>query len=132
MAAIMLIELWEKLRGYDKWVEAEATVESSRGEHIQVRTGGYEQSDNVLLWTDLKGERHRAYLEVSAGSPLYNLLQDSKISIRYDPADPDEYYLRELLKLRMTKATVGICFSVVIGAAFIFLIARMWTSLNAK
>jgi hypothetical protein len=128
----MLIEIWERLRGYDKWIKAEATVESSRVEHIQVRTGGYEQSDKVLLWTDGTGERHRAYLEVTAGSPLNNLLLDPGIEIRYDPADPDQYYLRELLKYRVMKATISACFGAVIAAAFVFLIVRIWISLNAK
>jgi hypothetical protein len=30
--AIMLIEIWERLRGYDKWVQTEAKVESSQVE----------------------------------------------------------------------------------------------------
>jgi hypothetical protein len=25
----MLIEIWERLRGYDKWIKTEATVQSS-------------------------------------------------------------------------------------------------------
>ena len=102
----MLIEFWERLRGYDKWVETEATVESSRIENIPIRGGEIHQSDDVLLWTDNNGERHRGYLEVQGDSSLYQLVQDSKISIRYNPADPDQYYLRELLKYQVTTATI--------------------------
>lgn len=29
MKSAMLIELWERLRGYDKWNEAQAKIESS-------------------------------------------------------------------------------------------------------
>jgi hypothetical protein len=29
MGDIMLIEIWERLRGYDKWIQTEATVQSS-------------------------------------------------------------------------------------------------------
>jgi len=29
MVYIMLIEIWEHLRGYDKWIQTEATIQSS-------------------------------------------------------------------------------------------------------
>jgi hypothetical protein len=131
MGAIMLIELWERLRGYDKWIETEATVESSRVENIQFRNAGYQQSDDVLLWTDRKGERHRAYFEARAGSPPYDLVQGSKVVIRYDPANPDRYYLCELLKNRVVKATISGFLGAVVAGALVFLIARMWLSLSA-
>ena len=91
MDAAMMIELWERLRGYDKWIEAEASVEKSRVETYPTRYGDTHQSDDVLLWTDSKGERHRGYFEIDESSSLYQLIQDSKINIRYNPADPDEY-----------------------------------------
>jgi hypothetical protein len=35
MGAIMLIEIWERLRGYDKWVQTEAKIESSNLEEVK-------------------------------------------------------------------------------------------------
>jgi hypothetical protein len=34
--AIMLIELWERLRGYDKWVETQAMIKSARAGQVEV------------------------------------------------------------------------------------------------
>jgi hypothetical protein len=33
----MLIEIWERLRGYDKWIETEAKIESSKVEEEIIR-----------------------------------------------------------------------------------------------
>jgi hypothetical protein len=114
----MLIEFWERLRGYDKWVETQATVESSRTENIPIRGGEIHQNDDVLLWTDSNGERHRAYFEVQGDSSLYELDPDSKITIRYNPADPEQYCLRELLKYRVTTTTIQT--AIILGVVVVF------------
>jgi hypothetical protein len=114
----MLIELWEGLRGYDKWVQTEATVESSRTKSVPTRHGKLRESDDVLLWTDGGGERHRAFFEINETSPLYQLIQDSKITIRYNPADPEQYYLRELVSNQVLAPT-GKALGVVVLLAFV-------------
>lgn len=125
----MLIEWWERLRGYDKWVEAEATVESSRIEMVPSpgRGSAIKQNDDVLIWTDNNGERHRAYFEVQGvDTSLYELDKGSKIRIRYNPADPDQYYLRELLK----KQVIGVVYyafaAVTVTAIFIVVVRALF------
>jgi hypothetical protein len=125
----MLIELWERLRGYDKWVAAEAKIESSQLNKIPVadRSGNvvdynYSAGD-VITWTDPTGEKHYADFDVDDKSPLYQYIGGESVPIRYDPADPDRFYYRDLLKSRVRKAfrtTIGL---LVIGA---IVSARIW------
>ena len=99
----MLIEIWERLRGYDKWVETQAKIESSDPTIYQSRGHDYSHSDDVIVWTDTAGDKHRAPFTVQVDSPLFQLVQDSKISIRYNPVDPEEFYFRELLQTRVRR-----------------------------
>jgi hypothetical protein len=104
--ATMLIELWERLRGYDKWVETDAKIQSSNLSEEQIaevygRSGVYEtvsewQSTNTIMWTDASGKEHSAEYEVDEDSPLFQLYDGQTVTIRYNPANPDEFYLRGL------------------------------------
>ncbi|MGA2349226.1 MAG: hypothetical protein ABSF70_02235 [Terracidiphilus sp.] len=109
----MLIEMWERLRGYDKWIQTDAKVESSLVEktaHVDGDGIAYEtyDSSDVLLWADQHGENQRAYFTVPADSPLYQLIGGESISIRYNPEIPDQYYLRELFLTRIRKAAIQV------------------------
>lgn len=99
----MLIEIWERLRGYDKWIQKEATVESSEPTNYQLHGRDLSYSEDVIVWTDSAGEKHRAAISVQAHSPLFQLVQGSMVGIRYNPADPEEYYLREVIQTRVRK-----------------------------
>jgi hypothetical protein len=84
-------------------VEADATIESSDPTIYQSRGHDYSHSDDVIVWTDTAGDKHRAPFTVQVDSPLFQLVQDSKISIRYNPVDPEEFYFRELLQTRVRR-----------------------------
>ena len=66
----MLIEIWERLRGYDKWVQTEAKIESSDVTMIPLadRSGkvvGYNyKAGDVVTWVDGSGERQYATFDV--------------------------------------------------------------------
>jgi hypothetical protein len=104
----MLIEIWERLRGYDKWLETDATIQSSRLTDVEVGEirgrGGprrpviASESDCTIAWTDANGEKHTAVYEVFEDSPLYQLYEGQTVTIRYNPADPDQFYLRGVLR----------------------------------
>jgi Protein of unknown function (DUF3592) len=105
----MLAEIWERLRGYDEWVPTQATVESNavnRTSHTDRygRVSYTYDSDEVLAWFDASGERHEASFKAPDDSSLYQMIGGEKIAIRYNPANPDEFYLRELLKTRVHTA----------------------------
>ena len=117
----MLIEIWERLRGYDQWVPAAAKVRSSR---VQ-KTAHSDRSGNVtytwaskdeLIWADDKGQQHTAQFTVPDDSPLYQYVGGETVSIRYDPSDPDRFYFRDLLRTRVHTALK------VTGYALLFLL----------
>ena len=104
----MLIEIWEKIRGYDKWVEATARIDSSTVK----KTAHYGRDGSVsytwasqeeLVWTDIYGQRQNAEFKVDDESPLYQLVGGENISIRYNPSKAKEFYFRELLKSRVRR-----------------------------
>ena len=106
----MLIEMWGRLRGFDKWVEAEATITAAdmeqtahmdRGGNVSYTYG----SGDEITWTDELCQKHSADFKVSDDSPLYQLVGGENVTIRYNPSNPDEYYYPELLRARFVAAS---------------------------
>jgi hypothetical protein len=123
LMAPMLIEMWERLRGYNKWVETQATVKSSieqkteqyyRGEKFDVFT-----SDDQIVWTDTNGEQQTGEFTAGEDSELFQLLGDEKITIRYNPADPSQFYLPKMLESKIRQ--VGKI--AVLSLIFVFVLA---------
>ena len=106
----MLIEIWERLRGYDEWVQTEARIESSNLEKVKVydingnQAGFTSESDDVLVWTDKMGQRQSVEFCVPDDSPLYQFIGGETVTIRYNPANPKEFYYRELLRTKVHTA----------------------------
>jgi len=90
----MLIEIWERLRGYDKWTQTEATILSSD-------LVGQALSKNVIEWNDVSGKSHTAKYSVHSSSRLYQLYDGQTVIVRYNQANPDRYYFRELFRYRV-------------------------------
>jgi len=92
----MLIEIWERLRGYHKWTESQATIESANVEKTAI-TGSADPvrytsaSANTLAWNDQTGQKHSAKFVLSEDSPLFSLKQGDAVTIRYNPARPDRF-----------------------------------------
>ena len=100
----MLIEWWEKLRGYDKWVETTATIKSSALEQAIV---GHDKlgrpfygwrGDEELVWTDKSGVQQCEPMSVTEGSPIFQCIEGNAVKIRYNPADNGDFYVREQLQ----------------------------------
>ena len=116
----MFLELWERLRGYDQWVETQAAVERSdvsvtsytgrSGEVIDTYDAG-----DVITWTDSSGEKQYATFEIEQDSPLFQLIGGESVTIRYDPAHPDRFYYRDLLRSRVRSACKAILTILVIA-----------------
>jgi uncharacterized protein DUF3592 len=106
----MLIEIWERLRGYDKWIQVDARVESSNLQETKNydRSGNQIESswesDDEIVWTDNMGQEQRADFNVPDDSPIYQLVGGETVTIRYNPAKPEEFYYRELLRTRVHTA----------------------------
>jgi hypothetical protein len=121
--AAMMMELWERLRGYDKWIEVDAKISSSE---VQ-KTSHMDRAGNVyytygsgdeITWMDSSGQEHSADFNVSDDSPLYQLVGGEKVTIRYNPSNPDEYHYPELLRARFVAA--GRKMLVALGALILF------------
>ncbi|MGB7987562.1 MAG: DUF3592 domain-containing protein [Terracidiphilus sp.] len=121
----MLIEIWERLRGYDKWVQVEATIESSNVEETKQTLHGQPApstwaSRDELVWSDRQGQRRSAEFKIPDDSPLYQLIGGETVTIRYNPAKPEKFYYRELLRTRVHTAIkvifLGLLF---LGALFV-------------
>jgi hypothetical protein len=133
IVAIMLIELWERLRGYDKWTETQAKIESSNVEKTPVtdrsgRVAGYSYSSgDMLTWIDASGEKQYANFTVHDDSPLYQLIGGESVAIRYNPVDPAQYYFRELLRTRINRF-----FKVLLGVAAVvtFIALNVWVQVH--
>lgn len=116
----MLIELWERFRGYDRWIQAEATIMSSEMEDHEYRpsrapvTHEYDSRD-MLTWIDGQGNRQTGICRVPDDSPLYQLIGGEKVAIRYNPDKPEDYYFPELLKARLHHNSLRV------GATVLFL-----------
>jgi len=120
----MIIELWERLLGYDKWPETSARFETADLEktaHTD-RAGNVSYtwaSQDTIIWIDRLGSTHRASFRVPDDSPIYQMIDGDTVTIRYNPAKPDHYYYRELLKTRIATAVKytfwGLIFLALIG-----------------
>jgi hypothetical protein len=123
----MLIELWERLRGYDKWIQAKARIRSSKVEKTPHHDrSGREfdtwSSDNALVWTDQSGQTQSAEFAVPDDSPLYQLIGGETVTIRYNPSDPDQYYFPDLLRSRVGSGLRATLVTIVFwGILFLFL-----------
>ncbi|HEX7729442.1 MAG TPA: hypothetical protein VF392_10430 [Terracidiphilus sp.] len=100
----MLIEIWEKLRGYDKWVKSTAVVESVITEKVWVASYYrlFKSPHKVFeFWTlmqlsypDGAGALHSAQLRVSPLSPIFQLEKGDLVEIGVAPANPSRIHVR--------------------------------------
>jgi hypothetical protein len=118
----MLIELWERLRGYDRWPEAQATVVS--GERLRRKYGlpgprkNTQFSSDLLMWTDQKGKEWYGPFVNQDTSPLFQLLDGELISIRYNPSNPGRFYNREHFQSWMVMIAKA-ALAIILGGGFI-------------
>jgi hypothetical protein len=111
----MLIELWEHLRGYDKWTPAVAKVQSTAlsrvgeiGSDQSKLPLGWE-SVCTIRWQDQNQIERTAVFRAFEESPLYQLIEGDTVNIRFNPAKPSGYYVPGLMQsgfTRMWKMTV--------------------------
>lgn len=131
-----LIGLWEHLRGYDKWTPAVATVLSTELSRVGEIGGdrskpplavGWE-SICKIRWQDQNQIEHTAVFEAYEDSPLYQLLEDDTVNIRFNPSRPSEYYLPGLMQSGFSRAwqlTLFTLMLIILGVGFIvFLLAH--------
>lgn len=108
----MLIELWERLRGYDKWIEAQAKVQSSTEQKTEEYYRGQKydvfSSDDKLVWIDNQGVERSTEITVDEGSPLFQLIGGETVTIRYNPSNPDQFFYPDLLRGQIISTVRGL------------------------
>lgn len=124
----MLIEIWEWLRGYNKWTQVEAKIEFVKDEHIYHDKNGKDLhyshiTGERLVWTDAGGEQRQAPLKPPGDDPKYQFTDGETAAIRCNPANPEQYYFRRLSEMRVLRF-FRVTFTV-IGVA-IFSIGYVW------
>ncbi len=131
----MFMELWESLCGYDKWTPTEATVESSNYSDREVIDGYNTQavdgltrpetttvsrSTSLITWTDESGKLYKSQYTVTKPSPLFEMYGGEKLAIRYNPANPRDFYLRELRQGEMYSMFRKVLYVILAVAAGIY------------
>jgi hypothetical protein len=130
----MLIELWERLRGYDKWIETEARVESAAkirnalGKRYQ-ESPDSRVSGQLLVWKDQYNRTQWGAFITHDTSPLYQLLEGETITIRYAPKRPGRYYCRPHSLSWAALIAKGILALAVAGALIFW---QLWTALKGR
>lgn len=123
----MLIEIWERLRGYDKWVETQATIKTSTTKKTSRKVKGGRQdiwsATNSILWTTWQGQTQSADFYLADISQLKHFVVGETVTIRYNPANPSNFYLPKLLLLDLRK-WIKLTAMLLAWIAFVALIAR--------
>jgi hypothetical protein len=134
LGGIMLIEIWERLCGYDKWIETQAKVDSASeirkmlGKRFQ-ESPESRSSGRLLFWKDQYNRTQCGAFVTHDISPLYQLLDGETITIRYDPAKPDRYYCRANW-LSWAAFNAKAILALAVGGGFIFW--RIWVMLKGR
>jgi hypothetical protein len=128
MGAIMLIEIWEWLRGYRRWTPTEGRIEFLKEEHVYHDKDGEELhythvTGQRLVWIDARGQPHSAPVKKLDDDPQYQVKGGEIEVIRYNPANPDEFYCR---KLSGMKTRYYVTTSLTILAVAAFCIGDIW------
>jgi len=117
---IVLIEFWERLRGYHKWTPTKATVQSSTLSGVELAKQSVAwQSVCKIVWQDEDRVPHRAEFEVFEDSPLYQLIDGDTVDIRFNPTKPEQFYLPGLIQSRLAKAWKLTIFAVLFALVLI-------------
>jgi hypothetical protein len=124
----MLMEIWEHLRGYRRWTQAEAKVEFLKEEHLYHDKDGKDLhysyvTGQRLAWTDSTGTAHYAPLKKLGDDAKYQLAEGEAETIRYNPANPVQFYCRRISELKVRYYVSTACG--ILGVA-IFCIGYVW------
>lgn len=129
----MLIKRWEHLRGYDGWMPAVATVQSTALSRVG-EVGNDKSKPPLALgwesicqirWLDQNQTEHTAVFRAFEESSLYQLCEGDTVNIRFNPTRPSEYYLPGLTQselARTWKLTVYTLMLIVLGIGFIIIL----------
>ena len=104
----MFIEWWEQIRGFDRWPEVPATIESTRtygpaatgsGTDFAIRSPVFRK--DVLLermsitYATVDGVRQTKRIWLPACPLLLSLAPGDHFYLRYSPGNPSRLYIRE-------------------------------------
>jgi hypothetical protein len=122
----VLTGFWERLRGLDKWTSTEATVESCK---VRESHFGATQSVCKISWRDNQGSPQSGKFKVDEESPLFQLIEGDKVSIRFNPQRPAQFHLSGIFRSRLVQARKSALYALMILLAMVAL-AVAWFGPN--
>lgn len=103
----MLMAIWEWLRGYRKWTQTQAQTVFLKEETLFHREGKDLHYSHVtsarLVWTDSHGGSHYTILKQYGDPPKYPLTEGETVDLRYNPANPMQFYSRRLSEMKIRR-----------------------------
>jgi hypothetical protein len=103
----MFIEWWERVRGFDRWPEVRATIESTR-KYGPAATGGTNFATNLpvfrkdvmlermsIAYATVDGVGHTKRIWLPACPLLLSLAPGDHFYVRYCPDNPNRLHIRE-------------------------------------
>jgi hypothetical protein len=130
----MMTKLWERLLGYDKWIETTATFEAADVQktphHSRDGSVSYTYTSfDTILWADQSGATHRADFKVPDDSPIYQMVDGNQATIRYDPTQPDRFYYPDLFRTRIATVLQRIGYTILFLVILtLFIALHIWLS----
>jgi hypothetical protein len=119
----LILEFWERLRGFDQWPLTEGKVRSSAVHRTTLRGKGGRLVDSwrtvlEVEWTDPDGLQRTRKIGLRAVSSDFNSIGSTNLSVRYKPTDYSKFFVREELRQKVLRQTM-IWLAVLISLALI-------------
>jgi hypothetical protein len=74
----------------------------------------------VITWTDTSGKLYKSQYTVTQPSRLFGMYGGEILAIRYNPANPHDFYLRELRQGEMYSMLKKVLYAIVAIAAGVY------------
>jgi len=112
----MLVKIWERLRGIDKWPQTTATVTEITYDSLP--RGGH-MANVAFRYRDPNGEDQYWTYTVDSMTSLYNIQPNDTFSVWFNPKRPEQNFSDEI-ESTANRTLVIILFAAVMIALIVF------------
>jgi hypothetical protein len=124
----LVIEFWDKFRGFNTWVKAEARVIESRVQAVDLagnrtvnsaKRAAYSDAVIRFTWMDTGETTHSGEIRAPEDSSFFQLIEGDALPIKFNPRIPNEFYVPGLNRDQTASAVKRIVFAGVMFAVVI-------------